>query len=138
MLLRHSNHTVSGHFSILTGQQAKDTKYHLHMQAPSLLTDISAALPSANRNEESSIIGALCILVSEGARIGNALRTRSTTEGIPNTQYLNAWPTAELCQKGHGRSNTSSYLFLNFTRLPYLNSLIHSSFSFSGRFPRFL
>lgn len=52
MPLCHSNHNVSGHFSILTGH---DTKYP-HMQEPSRLTIISSAHHSANRNEDHLLL----------------------------------------------------------------------------------
>lgn len=124
--------TLSGHFSILTGQQAKqanDTKYHLHMREPSLLTDISAA-PHPQQIAMKIIYYWRALHSGKWrARIGirNALRTRSpTTEGIPTPKCLvhgialskRAWPL--------------QYLLLSILK-PYTSPLhLNSSFRVSA------
>lgn len=123
MLLRHSNHKVFGHFSILTGY---NTKYP-HMQEPSLLTHIHAAHHSANRNEDHLLL-APSAFWKWRARIGiqSVLdpRPKEQTVAPHHPQYLNAWSTTYLRQEGHGPSNSSSYLFLNLIPI----STPHSEF----------
>lgn len=116
-----------GHFLILTGQRSEISAYARAFSSYSYF----CCPPSANRNEDHLLL-ALSAFWKWRARIGTHSvldpRPKEYPHHPPNTQYPNAWSTAYLCQKEHGPSNTSSYLFLNFTPIPYFNS----SFRVSG------
>lgn len=83
--------------------------------------------PSANRNEDHLLLAPSAFWKWRARIATHSVLDPRPKEYTPNTQYPNAWSTAYLCQKGHGPSNTSSYLFLNFTPISYFNSSLRVS-----------